>query len=151
MASHSAEHTDSHEEEVVEQPKEEEYSFIRGTLHDKWAQANWEAEAPEILPDEIKRGKKLAQGSFGVVYKGKCRGEIVAIKELSCDIDDDVLEEFRREVAIMRYVTRASLCLTHQSLTPSQHCSFNGSLHSRTPLVYRNRVPPRFAKKPFCS
>ena len=84
--------------------KQDEYSFIRGTLHDKWAQANWEAEAPEILPDEIKRGKKLAQGSFGIVYKGKCRGEIVAIKELSCDIDDDVLEEFRREVAIMRCV-----------------------------------------------
>jgi len=88
------------------------YKIIKGTLHDRWAQTNWEAEAPEILPEQIKRGKKLAQGSFGIVYKGKCRGEIVAIKELSdTDIDEEVLEEFRREVAIMSHLRHPNIVL----------------------------------------
>eukprot|EP01125_Pyxidicula_operculata_P011861 TRINITY_DN387_c4_g1_i1.p1 TRINITY_DN387_c4_g1~~TRINITY_DN387_c4_g1_i1.p1 ORF type:complete len:547 (+),score=161.28 TRINITY_DN387_c4_g1_i1:95-1735(+) len=87
--------------------------IIRGTLNDKWSQANWEAEAPEILPDQIKFGKKLAQGSFGTVYKGKCRGEIVAIKELTfeTEIDEEILEEFRREVAIMSHLRHPNIVL----------------------------------------
>lgn len=60
-----------------------------------------EAEAPEILPTDIIFGQQLAKGNFGTVYKGRCRGEIVAIKELH-DMDDDALTEFKSEVAIMR-------------------------------------------------
>jgi hypothetical protein len=75
---------------------------VRGTLKD--SNDAFDSEAPRILPHEVSKGQELAQGSFGTVYRGWCRGQEVAIKELNADtLDGDTLESFRKEVAIMRF------------------------------------------------
>lgn len=39
----------------------------------------------EIDYDELKFEKKIAEGSFGIIYRGKWRGTTVAIKELKAE------------------------------------------------------------------
>jgi serine/threonine protein kinase len=59
---------------------------------------------PEIHPYEIELQEKIGHGSFGSVYKGRCRGKDVAIKILHKPITDEkALASFKKEVAIMRY------------------------------------------------
>ena len=54
---------------------------------------------PEIDPNEVERKELLGEGSFGLVYRGKCRGQEVAIKYLKESIEDPkILEDFKREV-----------------------------------------------------
>lgn len=78
-----------------------ERALIKGTLHSHSRKAAFDAEAPEILPHDLTFGTELARGNFGTVFKGRCRGETVAIKELN-DLDEEALAEFKSEVAIMR-------------------------------------------------
>eukprot|EP01125_Pyxidicula_operculata_P006709 TRINITY_DN2307_c0_g1_i1.p1 TRINITY_DN2307_c0_g1~~TRINITY_DN2307_c0_g1_i1.p1 ORF type:complete len:552 (+),score=125.92 TRINITY_DN2307_c0_g1_i1:59-1714(+) len=92
-----------------EEDGEQEDNYIHGTLRD-WENAYFEAEAPEIQADEIIRGEKLGVGTFGVVYKGQCRGEIVAIKELKESTVSNI-EEFRKEVAIMSHLRHRNIVL----------------------------------------
>ncbi|ELP88807.1 protein kinase, putative, partial [Entamoeba invadens IP1] len=52
--------------------------------------------------DELKEDKKLGEGSFGVVYKGTFRGNIVAIKKMkNFSNDDNSIEEFTNEVNML--------------------------------------------------
>eukprot|EP01114_Cavostelium_apophysatum_P014808 TRINITY_DN3928_c0_g1_i1.p1 TRINITY_DN3928_c0_g1~~TRINITY_DN3928_c0_g1_i1.p1 ORF type:complete len:545 (+),score=163.03 TRINITY_DN3928_c0_g1_i1:159-1793(+) len=68
--------------------------------------------APEIRYDEITWGEKIGGGCFGSVFKGKCRGINVAIKQLlKQDLDPKIMEDFRREVDIMTQMRHPNVVL----------------------------------------
>eukprot|EP01087_Luapelamoeba_hula_P002897 TRINITY_DN1270_c0_g1_i4.p1 TRINITY_DN1270_c0_g1~~TRINITY_DN1270_c0_g1_i4.p1 ORF type:complete len:635 (-),score=100.22 TRINITY_DN1270_c0_g1_i4:301-2205(-) len=55
-----------------------------------------------VRADELEVGQKIAEGKYGTVYKGKCRGQSVAIKILhNQHLSNEKLEELRTEVEIM--------------------------------------------------
>jgi len=68
--------------------------------------------APEIRFEELEWGEKIGTGCFGNVYKGKCRGINVAIKQLlKQELDAKALEDFRKEVDIMAQMRHPNVCL----------------------------------------
>ena len=59
----------------------------------------------EIDYTQLSVGELIGQGAFGKVFKGKWRGTEVAIKKLVCTaLTPAVVDEFRREVAVLRCV-----------------------------------------------
>lgn len=66
--------------------------------------ADYSSGAPEIAPQEIKKGKLLGKGSFAQVYAGVCRGLPVAVKVLNENKDKLVsmheLAKFKEEIAV---------------------------------------------------
>jgi len=56
----------------------------------------------QVRASELEMGTKIAEGKYGTVYKGKCRGQTVAIKLLhNQHLSNEKLEELRTEVEIM--------------------------------------------------
>ena len=53
-------------------------------------------------PDELIEEKKLGEGSFGIVYKGTFRSNIVAIKKMKDAFhNEEKMEEFTKEVSML--------------------------------------------------
>jgi serine/threonine protein kinase len=63
---------------------------------------NW--GPPEIQPHELEIISLLGDGSFGKVYRGRCRSKDVAVKVLHQEylIDEATIDSFRKEVEIVR-------------------------------------------------
>lgn len=58
----------------------------------------------EIGYSELGFGEKIGEGTFGEVWRGTCRGKEVAIKkQKNPNNDEKVLNEFRKEIDIIRY------------------------------------------------
>ncbi|EGC28777.1 hypothetical protein DICPUDRAFT_159737 [Dictyostelium purpureum] len=75
---------------------------------------------PEILPEEIDRTDFLGQGSFGSVYKGKCRGQEVAVKiPRKQKLSLYELTSFRHEVKIMSKIFHPNVVLFLGACTQS--------------------------------
>ena len=58
---------------------------------------NWRLSY-EINYNELSFEKKIAEGSFGIIYKGRWRGSVVAIKELKA--------EFLQEKSIIDFLSK---------------------------------------------
>ncbi len=64
-----------------------------------------------IKASELEFGPKIAEGKYGTVFKGKCRGQTVAIKLLhNQHLSEEKLEELKTEVEIMTYVFPSCFC-----------------------------------------
>ncbi|MBT9557490.1 MAG: protein kinase, partial [Myxococcales bacterium] len=63
--------------------------------------------ALHIPLDEIELGKKLGEGAFGIVYKGKWHGKHVAVKQVKASVlgGDKAVADFEVEVASMAKIT----------------------------------------------
>jgi serine/threonine protein kinase len=67
-------------------------------------------EVPDIKDDELQILSELGKGCFGTVYKGKCRGKIVAIKKLHQQNMED-LEEFKKEIQFLTHLRHPNIVL----------------------------------------
>jgi len=88
---------------------------------------------PEIGPTEVEKGAVLGDGSFGTVFKGKCREKDVAVKFLhKQDLDAKTLEAFRKEVEIMSKIFHPNIVLFMGA------CTVPGSMMIVTELMNRD-------------
>ena len=60
----------------------------------------------EINSSELQIGKRLGEGTSAQVFRGTYRSQEVAIKILKDKAEAKVIEEFKKEFDIMRYVTK---------------------------------------------
>lgn len=65
----------------------------------------------EIDATEITLEAPIGDGSFGAVYRGRCRAKAVAVKVLYRQFAPGTLEAFRKEVAILRTVSHPNVAL----------------------------------------
>jgi len=66
-------------------------------------------DVPQIGPEELILESELGRGCFGVVYKGRCRGKIVAIKKLHSNLGDEVVKDFQKEVDIWTHLRHPNI------------------------------------------
>lgn len=71
----------------------------------------------EINPDDIEYGPLIGKGGFGEVFRAKLHGKEVAVKKLFLNVSDDVLVEFRSEVAVMSRLRHPNIILLMGAIT----------------------------------
>lgn len=73
---------------------------------------DWQKGKVLIKASELEFGQKIAEGKYGTVFKGKCRGENVAIKLLhNQHLSHEKLEELKTEVEIMTQLRHPCILL----------------------------------------
>eukprot|EP00027_Filamoeba_sp_ATCC50430_P018551 CAMPEP_0168567218 /NCGR_PEP_ID=MMETSP0413-20121227/14878_1 /TAXON_ID=136452 /ORGANISM="Filamoeba nolandi, Strain NC-AS-23-1" /LENGTH=511 /DNA_ID=CAMNT_0008599375 /DNA_START=169 /DNA_END=1704 /DNA_ORIENTATION=+ len=71
-----------------------------------------EVARSELDSSEIKLLEKIGKGSYGVVYKGRLRGKEVAVKKLyESKLDENTMDSFKKEVAIMSKLRHPNVLL----------------------------------------
>jgi len=106
----------------------------------------WEIAEEEIIID---KNRVLGKGSFGAVYAGTCRGKDVAVKILDNDVSDNVLEDFKNEVAVMAKLRHENLLLFMGVSTQGGKLQIvtelmpKGSVH----FLLRDKVPLTMKRK----
>eukprot|EP01129_Flabellula_baltica_P001831 TRINITY_DN11739_c0_g1_i1.p1 TRINITY_DN11739_c0_g1~~TRINITY_DN11739_c0_g1_i1.p1 ORF type:complete len:523 (-),score=125.74 TRINITY_DN11739_c0_g1_i1:23-1591(-) len=71
-----------------------------------------DSTAPTINPHEVEILEKIGGGCFGDVFRGVCRGKDVAVKKLHVtELEDQMLEEFKKEVDIMIHLRHPNVIL----------------------------------------
>nr|XP_043632519.1 probable serine/threonine-protein kinase SIS8 isoform X2 [Erigeron canadensis] len=78
----------------------------------------------EIAWEDITLGERIGLGSYGEVYRGDWHGTEVAVKKfLDQEITIESLEEFKREVGIMKRVRHPNVVLFMGAVTRAPHLS----------------------------
>lgn len=79
------------------------------------SQAFLEAKGvPVIASTELTKEELIGKGQYGQVYRGKCRGEQVAVKELDRTkqhLDEKIIRDFQKEVEIMTQLHHPNVVL----------------------------------------
>ena len=91
----------------------------------------------EIPFDQLQYDRKLSEGGYGIVYRGRWKYTTVAIKEIKKEIiEQDKLEEFKNECAVMEVIRHPNIVLFLGACTKApnlcivlEYCS-RGSLWS---------------------
>ena len=66
----------------------------------------------EIGFHELSYDRKLSEGGYGIVYRGRWKHTVVAIKEIKREIiEQDKLEEFKNECAVMEVIRHPNIVL----------------------------------------
>ena len=66
----------------------------------------------EISYQEITLDRKISEGGYGIVYRGRWKHTTVAIKEIKKEIiEQDKLEEFKNECAVMEVIRHPNIVL----------------------------------------
>jgi len=90
---------------------------------------------PEIDPSEIEIEGEIGVGSFGKVFRGRCRQKPVAVKVLhKQNLDKKTLLAFRREVKIMSKIFHPNICLFMGACTIPGKCTIVTELLPRGDL-----------------
>jgi len=67
-------------------------------------------KTPSIAPNEVEFEVSIGKGSFGEVFKGTCRGQVVAVKVLNKqNLPEKALREFEREVILISKYTHPNI------------------------------------------
>ena len=74
----------------------------------------------EIPFSELTYDRKLSEGGYGIVYRGRWKHTVVAIKEIKREIiEQDKLEEFKNECAVMEVIRHPNIVLFLGACTKS--------------------------------
>ncbi len=77
----------------------------------------------EIDPDQLKLEKKVGQGAFGAIYKGRFQGEVVAIKQVKSDFNKEFehIKEFAQEISIISNLVHENIVIFKGACTKSSN------------------------------
>ncbi|KAL6060397.1 Serine/threonine-protein kinase edr1 [Balamuthia mandrillaris] len=107
----------------------------------------------EFSPDEIQLSREIGRGAYGAVYAGRLHGKPVAVKKMltkDTGIDQETVEDFKREVAIMNKLRHPNLllfmgaCFEEESMMLVTEMMPRGSVED---LIYKKKFPLTFSQR----